>query len=136
MRLIGLDVGTKRIGIAVSDPLGVTAQNKGFVTRANTKLVVEQLRELIDRHNVSKIVIGLPLNMNGSEGGSARLARNFSRELEHHLKLPVVMWDERLSTAEADRSMKEAGLSRKKRSSRLDGLAAQLILQSYLDSHR
>ena len=136
MRLLGLDVGTKRIGVAISDPLGLTAQNRSFITRADTKGTVEQLQELIDHHDVSRIVVGLPLNMNGSEGESARLARTFSRELERHLKLPVVMWDERLSTAEADRLMKEAGLSRKKRSSRLDGMAAQLILQSYLDSHR
>ena len=136
MRILGLDIGAKRIGIAVSDPLGITAQNRGFINRGTVRETIALLREEIARHDVQRIIVGLPLNMNGSEGESARLIRNFSRRIERQMQLPVILWDERLTTAEADTLMKSAGLSRKKRSRLLDGMAAQLILQSYLDSQR
>ncbi|MCX6356813.1 MAG: Holliday junction resolvase RuvX [Candidatus Aureabacteria bacterium] len=136
MRLLGLDVGTVRIGMAISDPSGITAQGAGFIERKSAEGTIALLREIIVRHTIASIVMGLPRNMDGSEGESARAARAFSLSIERALGIPVVMWDERLTTAEADRLMKGAGLSRKKRAGRVDQMAAQLILQSYLDCHR
>jgi len=134
MRLLGLDVGEARIGAAISDPLGLTAQGRGFIERGGMDETLARLKEIVSGNDVEQIVVGLPLNMSGEEGESARRVRNFAERLRQGLNLPVVLWDERLTTAEAERLMKTAGLSRKKRSARLDQAAAQIILQSYLDS--
>jgi putative holliday junction resolvase len=135
MRLLGLDVGERRIGLAISDPFGITAQSAGVIERVSAERTVELLREVIGRHNIGRIVIGFPLMMSGMEGDAARSVRGFSEQLTRSLNLPVILWDERLTTAEADKLMKMAGVSRKKRSTRVDEIAAQIILQSYLDSH-
>lgn len=135
MRILGLDVGEKRIGMAISDPFGITAQPAGFIERGSLAQTLGVVREVIGRYNVGTIIIGLPLSMSGAEGTSARGAREFSDQVTRSLNVPIVMWDERLTTAEAEKLMKSAGLSRKKRMRHIDEVAAQLILQSYLDSH-
>lgn len=134
MRLLCLDLGTKRIGVAVSDPLGIIAQAAGLIERVGLKKTIGSVRDAVARYGIGTIIVGLPLNMDGSEGDGARAARCFSRDIERSLEIQVIMWDERLTTVEADKVMKSAGLTRKKRSGRLDSLAAQIILQSYLDS--
>jgi len=134
MRILGLDVGEKRIGMAISDPFGFTAQGAGFIERGSPEKTLSLLREVVGRHTIDQIVVGLPLMMSGDEGEAARSVRSFSDQVRSSLKLPVVLWDERLTTAEAEKLMKSAGLSRKKRSMHIDEMAAQIILQSYLDS--
>lgn len=134
MRLLGIDLGEKRIGIAVSDPGRIIAQPAGRIDRGPGAETVERLRAAVAEHEAGAIVVGLPLNMNGSEGPAARGAREFAESLRTGLGLPVVLWDERLTTAEADSLMRSAGLSRRARAERVDEIAAQRILQSYLDS--
>ncbi|MCX6353361.1 MAG: Holliday junction resolvase RuvX [Candidatus Aureabacteria bacterium] len=134
MRMLGLDVGERRIGMAISDPFGFTAQGAGFIERGSQERTLSLLREVVGRYNIGQIVMGFPLMMSGEEGESARNVRVFSEQIQRSLKIPVVLWDERLTTAEADKLMKTAGLSRKKRSKHIDEMAAQIILQSYLDS--
>lgn len=134
MRLLGIDLGEKRIGIAVSDPGRVIARPAGRIDRGTGAETLERLRAAVAEHEAGGIVVGLPLNMNGSEGPAARGAREFAESLRRALGLPVALWDERLTTAEADSLMRSAGLSRRARAERVDGIAAQRILQSYLDS--
>lgn len=133
MRILGIDLGEKRIGIAVSDPGGIIAQSAGHVERGTPAETLERLRALAAQREAGGVVVGLPLNMNGSEGPAARAAREFADSLRRGLGIPVELWDERLTTAEADSLMKSAGLSRRARAARVDGIAAQRILQSYLD---
>lgn len=136
MRILCLDPGEKRIGCAVSDPLGITAQGIGFIARGDDSETSLRVREIAAQHAVERIVVGLPVSLNGEEGESARVVRDFSKMLESALGIPVTLWDERLSSAEAEKYLREAGLSRRKRAGKIDGLAAQIILQSYLDSKR
>ena len=136
MRVLALDVGERRIGMAMSDPLGITAQRAGTIERGTIKETLGHLREIAIRNGIGMVVVGLPLSMDGSRGTSAARVGRFTEELTRALTIPVTLWDERLTTAEADRLMRSAGISRKKRTGHLDEVAAQLILQSYLDSHR
>ena len=135
-RIIGIDVGRARIGLAVSDPLGITAQPAGVIRIVSMRDTLRRLAEIAAETGASSIVVGLPLGMNGSRGEAARHALRFADAVRKSLGLRVVMWDERLTTVEADRLMKSAGLTRKQRSRRIDSAAAQIILQSYLDGHR
>jgi len=133
-KVLGLDIGEKRIGIAVSDALGMTAQGVETYTRkgeGDAAYIADKAREL----GASFIVAGLPLNMNGSEGPSAQNVRAFMAEVEA-LGLPVVFQDERLTTVSAERMLIEADVSRKKRRQVVDKLAAVYILSAYLDTHR
>lgn len=130
MRILGLDVGQKRIGVAISDPLKITAQGLDTVERGD----IGSLEKVISQNDVVEIVVGLPLNMNGTEGERAKDAISFADTLKKKFSVPVKMWDERLSTASAERDMIKGDLSRKKRKSLSDKIAAQLILQNYLDS--
>ena len=132
MRILGLDVGLKRIGVAVSDPLKITAQGLDTVERGD----IGSLEKVISQNDVVEIVVGLPLNMDGTEGERAKDAISFAVMLKKKFSVPVKMWDERLSTASAERDMIKGDLSRKKRKSLSDKVAAQLILQNYLDSKR
>jgi putative Holliday junction resolvase len=132
MRVLGLDVGQKRIGIAISDGLGLTAQGLNTIEREDAK----SLENLIRENDVAEIVIGLPLNMNGSKGERAEDAILFGDALKVKFSLPVKMWDERLSTLYAEKEMLRGDLSRKKRKRLNDMLAAQLILQNYLDAKK
>ncbi|RYZ38040.1 MAG: Holliday junction resolvase RuvX [Myxococcaceae bacterium] len=136
MRTFGLDYGTKTIGVAVSDGLGLTAQTVTTVRRASLKADLAELSRLVKEHEVTRIVLGLPLNMNGSEGPRAEASRRFADVLGQSLGLPVELWDERLSTVAAQRTLLEADVSRAKRREVIDQLAAQFILQGWLDAHR
>ena len=136
MRVLALDVGERRIGMAMSDPLGITAQRAGTVERGALEETLRRLQEIVIRDEIGTVVVGLPLSMDGSRGTSAAGMGRFAEDLRRALAIPVTLWDERLTTAEADRLMRSAGVSRKERTRHLDEVAAQLILQSYLDSRR
>jgi putative holliday junction resolvase len=136
MRTFGLDYGTKTIGVAVSDGLGLTAQTVTTVRRASLKADLAELSRLVKEHEVTRIVLGLPLNMNGTEGPRAEASRKFAEVLGQALGLPVVLWDERLSTVAAQRTLLEADVRREKRREVIDQLAAQFILQGWLDAQR
>ena len=135
IRVLSLDVGKKKIGIAISDALGITAQPCDTLIRKSKRDVFEQLERIVFNMHVSKIVVGLPLNMNGTEGPMAKATYDFVKELKENVKVPVELWDERLTTMEAERVLLQADLSRKKRKRLNDQVAAQLILQSYLDKN-
>ena len=135
MRIMGLDIGTKRIGVAISDELGLTAQGITTLPRAAARGAWGALRRLATEHGVSRIVVGLPLNMSGTEGPAAEAVRVFGDGAALALKLPVEYWDERLTTVSAQRVLLEGNLSRKKRREVIDQVAATIILQSYLDAH-
>lgn len=133
VRLMGLDVGEKRIGVSISDPQGLIAQSLTVVRRTSLKADVQVIGELAREYGVEKIVVGLPRRMDGTLGPQALKAEEFARELERRLHLPTILWDERLTTAAAERLMIEAGVRREKRRERIDAVAATLLLQSYLD---
>lgn len=134
MRLMGLDVGDKTIGVAVSDELLWTAQGVEVIRRTVWEKDVERLRQLAGQYEVSEIVVGLPKNMNGTIGPRGEICMEFARSLEQILKIPVHLWDERLTTVSAERTLLEADVSRKKRKQVIDKLAAVFILQGYLDN--
>jgi len=137
MRWLGLDLGERRIGLALSDPLEITAQSHSAYERQNSlKRDLEFLQNFIIKQEVEGVVIGLPKNMNGTEGPMAEKARSFGKILHEKIKLPIIFWDERLSTTSAGRILIEADLSRRDRKKKVDQLAAAIILQNYLDSHK
>ncbi len=137
MRWLGIDLGERRIGLALSDPLEITAQSHSVYERRNSlKQDLAFLQDFIIKQEVEGVVLGLPKNMNGTEGPMAEKVRAFGRELVEKVKLPLVFWDERLSTTSAGKVLLEADLSRKKRKQKIDQLAAAIILQNYLDSHK
>ena len=131
-RILGLDVGEKRIGVAVSDALGITAQGLETIKQ---KDALAEIKSLIKQFDVEKIIIGMPLNMNGSKGERARFTDDFLVLLKKETDIETLTVDERLTTAQGERILLEADLSRKKRKRSIDKIAAQLILQTYLDSH-
>ncbi|MCP4365227.1 MAG: Holliday junction resolvase RuvX [Planctomycetes bacterium] len=133
MRILGIDYGRKRIGLAVSDPLCITAQPLPTLHRGDAESDMAALEGLIREREVDEVVVGLPKNMDGSLGAIAQEALTFADELRARFQLAVHMVDERLSTSRAHKAMKSTGLSRKKRAGSADKVAAQLILQSYLD---
>lgn len=132
-RTLGLDVGTRTIGVAVSDEMGWTAQGLSTLARKSLQADLEALRRLAREWDVERIVIGLPKNMNGTLGPQAQLVLAFAEAAKVALGLPVVTWDERLSTVAANRALLEADVSRKRRKAVVDTVAAALILQGYLD---
>jgi putative holliday junction resolvase len=135
-RILGLDVGSRRIGIAVSDPLGITAQGLDTLQRRNKKHDFGQLERLIRDYAVMEIVVGFPLRMSGAEGTQAGKMRAFAEDLRHRFGLPVHLWDERLTSAEANRLLHETELSIQKRGQAVDRMAAVLILQGWMEAHR
>jgi putative holliday junction resolvase len=135
-RILGLDVGTRRIGLAVSDPLGITAQGLETLQRRNKRADLAALREVIKRYEVRQIIIGLPLRMSGQPGTQAAKMEEFANELRKQFDLPVHLWDERLTSAEANRLLRETDLSIEKRAKAVDRMAAVLILQGWMESHR
>jgi len=130
---LALDVGDKTIGVAVSDSLGWTAPVV-TVLRRDIEQDLGRLRALVEEHRPSRLVVGLPLNMDDSEGPRAAKARRFAQVAGERLGLPVILWDERLSTFEADQRLQEAGVPAHKRKAVIDMVAAQVILESYLAS--
>ena len=136
MRIIGLDYGTKTVGVAVSDALGITAQGVETITRKEEnklRQTLARIEELIDEYGVDEIVVGLPKNMNNSLGERAEACQEFADKLERRTGLPVVMWDERLSTGSAENVLIESGVRRENRKAVIDKIAAVFILQGYLD---
>ena len=136
MRLMGLDYGSKTVGVAVSDPLGLTAQGVETVWRKQEnklRQTMARIEELISEYQVERIVLGYPKNMNNTVGERAVKSLEFKEKLEKRTGLHVVMWDERLTTAEAERTLMETGVRRENRKQFLDQMAAVLILQGYLD---
>lgn len=134
-RVLALDLGEKRIGVAVSDVLNIIAQAVGTIERKGIKNDFKKIEDLIKKYGAAKIVVGLPLNMDGTKGKSASLAIDFVNTLKREIQIDVEMIDERLTSAQGERIFLEADISRKKRKKNLDKIAAQLILQNYLDSH-
>lgn len=137
-RWMGIDFGTKTTGVAVSDELGITAQGLETITRKSSKKLrqtLARIEELVGQYNISKIVLGLPKNMNNTLGERALLTMDFQQMLIKRTGLEVVLWDERLTTVESERILKEAGVRREHRKERIDWMAAAVILQSYMDAH-
>ncbi len=136
MRIMGLDFGSKTVGVAVSDSLLLTAQGVEIIRRKEEnklRRTLARIEELILEYEVEELVLGLPRNMNATEGIRAQLSYEFKDKLERRTGLPVHMWDERLTTVEADRTMMEAGIRREHRREYVDKIAATFILQGYLD---
>lgn len=136
MRIMGLDFGSKTVGVAVSDALLITAQGVEIIRRKEEnklRQTLARIEELIGEYEVHEIVLGFPKNMNDTLGERAELSMEFKEKLERRTGLPVVLWDERLTTVAADRIMMEAGVRREHRKDYVDQIAATLILQGYLD---
>ncbi len=134
MRILGLDIGSKRIGIAMSDELTITAQGMETLQSKGADNDVKRITQIANENNVSEIVIGLPFNMDGSAGPQAEKVREFAAKLATAVNLKIIEWDERLSSVAAERMLIEADVSRSKRHKVIDKVAAVLILQGYLDS--
>ena len=137
MRIMGLDYGSKTIGVAVSDPMGLTAQGLEIIRREEENKLRKSLRrieELVKEYQVEEIVLGFPKYMNNTIGERAEKSLQLKETLERRLGLPVIMWDERLTTVEADRTLIEAGVRRENRKKYVDMIAAVFILQGYLDA--
>jgi putative Holliday junction resolvase len=134
MRLLGLDYGDKKIGVALSDEFGWTAQGLEVISNKDAVTVLAQIARILEQYEVTGIVVGLPKNMNGSVGPRAEICISFAQSLRETFNLPVHLWDERLTTVSAERTLIEADVSRKKRKLVIDKLAASLILQGYLNS--
>ncbi len=139
MRIMGLDFGSKTVGVAISDPLLITAQGIEIIRRKEEnklRQTLARIEELIVEYEVEEIVLGMPKNMNATEGIRVELTNEFKEKLERRTGLPVALWDERLTTVAADKAMMEAGIRREKRKDYVDMIAATLILQGYLDYKR
>ena len=139
MRIMGLDFGTKTVGVAISDPLLITAQGKEIIRRdkpSKLRQTLTRIEELVQSEEVSEIVLGYPKNMNNTEGDRVEATKEFKDMLERRTGLPVTLWDERLTTVAADKYMMDAGIRRENRKDYVDEIAAVFILQGYLDSKK
>jgi len=134
MRILALDYGEKNMGVAVSDPLGMTAGGLTVLKRESIKKDLLAIHTLVETYQVEKVVLGLPLNMDGSKGPAALQVEAFARRLQGRLRVPVALWDERLSTVAAERALLEGEVSRRERGKIIDKMGAVIILQGYLDS--
>jgi putative holliday junction resolvase len=136
MRIMGLDVGSKTVGIAISDELGWTAQGLKTlkIDEEKSKFGFDEIGQLIKEYGISQVVIGLPKNMNGTIGPRGEASKRYAEEIENQFEVPTTLWDERLTTMAAERVLLEADVSRKKRKKVIDKMAASMILQGYLDS--
>lgn len=137
MRVMGLDYGSKTVGVAISDPLGITAQGIETITRKEEnklRKTLARIEELVKEYEVETIVLGLPKNMNNTMGERAEKSMEFKAMLERRIGVPVMLWDERLTTASAERTLMESGVRRENRKKYVDKIAAVFILQGYLDS--
>lgn len=136
MRTMGLDMGTRTIGVAISDELGITAQGLKTLRRKSMEEDLKEIAAIVGQFEIGKIVVGLPKNMDGTLGKQAEMVLKWMKVLSDKIQVPVVTWDERLSTVGASKVLLEADLSRAKRKKVIDKLAAVLILQGYLDQSR
>ncbi len=133
--LLGLDYGDVRIGVAISDPLPMIAQTSGYIDNISFADVVAAIKDRVEHHHIIKIVIGLPLKLDGTDSIQTQKTRDFIAELEKKISLPIVSFDERLTTAYAQSLLISSGMRRKKRKKKVDGLAAQIMLQNYIDRY-
>ncbi|QNB45316.1 Holliday junction resolvase RuvX [Thermanaerosceptrum fracticalcis] len=133
-RVLGLDIGDRRIGVSISDALGITAQGLDTIERSEPEKDIQSIVDIIKKWEIGKIVVGLPKNMNGTLGPQAEKVKEFIERLQQKVAIEVVFWDERLTTVAAERTLLEGNVSRKKRKGVIDKVAANMILQSYLDS--
>lgn len=131
---MALDVGDKRIGVAVSDALLMTAQSRPTLERKDFSKDIDALRRIIAEDDVCKVIVGLPLHMDGSESRQSKKVAQFASDLERNLNIPVVFWDERLTSFAAEQHLEEMGLNWRQRRKQIDKIAAMIILQNYLDS--
>jgi putative Holliday junction resolvase len=133
-RILAIDYGSRRMGLAVSDALGITAQGLETLQRKNKRSDFARLERVIREYSISEIVLGNPLRMSGEEGTQSRKVGEFATELRRHFELPVHLWDERLTSSEANRLLRESEVSLQKRAQAVDRMAATLILQSFLQA--
>ena len=136
MRTLGLDIGEKRIGVALSDSEGILATALTVLERKSDDTALKRILTLAQEHEVERIVVGLPISLDGTLGPQAKRVQTFADMLSESTELPVVTWDERFSTSDAEHALTEAGLKRDKRKKRLDAVAAAFILQSYIDREK
>ena len=137
MRVLGLDYGTVTVGVAISDSMGVTAQELETITRKQPnklRQTLARITAIVEEYNVDTIVLGQPYNMNHTEGFRVEETEEFKALLEKRVDVPIVMWDERLTTVESERILKECGVRRENRKAVIDQIAAAIILQNYLDA--
>jgi len=134
VRILGIDYGSRRIGVAICDELGMTAQGTATLIRKNREADLDAIAELVRHYDIEQIVIGYPLRLDGSEGIQCEKINRFCRRLETRLSLPVIRWDETLSTKEAEEILRRTGMPPKKRKGIVDRVAASIILQGYLDA--
>jgi len=134
MRILALDYGTRRVGVAISDELEMIATPLGYLDAQPRGKLLDQIAQLVAERGVGLVVVGMPRNMDGSYGPAAEQVREFVEMLEKRLSVPVKTWDERLTTAQAEKLLLQADVSRKKRKKKVDQIAAAILLQSYLDS--
>lgn len=134
-RYLGIDFGQKRVGVAISDEEHIISFPLGVVPNSGPRPVVAEISRLVKERAVSRIIVGLPLNLDGSRGAAAQGVEKFAGQLKEQLNVPVELWDERLTSKAAERAMIAGGLSRARRKQSIDQATAQIILQSYLDAH-
>jgi len=134
MRILGIDTGSKRMGFALSDELGITAQGLSTIEYLDRGTLFDKIKDIVVKFSVKEIIVGLPINMDGSRGEQAEKTIEFCEMLKNKIDIPIKLWDERMSTLEVERIMIQADISRNKRKKKIDKLAAQVMLQSYLDS--
>jgi len=133
MRYLGIDFGTKRLGLSTSDEMGIIAGKYGTIQRKGTKTDLNRLKSIIDQEGIQKVVVGYPKNMDGSSGDTARKVEDFVSKLREHIDIPVDTWDERLSSISAEKVLIMGDVRRNKRKKVIDQLSAVIILQNYLD---
>ncbi len=134
MRVLALDYGERRIGVAISDPLGLWARPLAVIERRSREHDYRAIGELVEEHEATLVIVGHPLELHGEVGPQARRVERYAAGLAERLSVPLVLWDERLSTAAAESALREAGESSRQYRGRLDAVAAAVILQSYLDA--
>lgn len=135
MRMLGLDIGRRRIGVALSDPTRLLAQPLKVIERTSKGQILQVLKGLAREWEIEKVIVGYPRQMSGEVGEEAKWVESYAEELGQELGLPIVLWDERLSTVSAERLLRERGWKRGRRRDWVDAVAAAVILQDYLDSH-
>jgi putative holliday junction resolvase len=134
-RILGLDYGEVRIGVAISDTTKTIANAKGYIDQRKADCI-EEIISILKDNDIERIVIGLPLNLKGKYTQKTREVKDFSKKLKKSISIPVDMWDERLSTVSAERTLRESNIKAKKQRNKIDSVAAQIILQNYLDSKK
>ena len=133
-RILGLDIGDKRIGVSVSDELGITAQGRENIYRESDGQAINEICELINQLHIEEVIVGMPKNMNGTLGPQAEKVMKFSKALASSVRIPIKHWDERLTTVIAQRSLRALNVKGRKKKKKVDRIASQLILQGYLDN--